>query len=202
MRIADCGLRIANYSVDSYSRGTTAMKRHSFALLALAGAAPLHAQSLLDRSPNMGGTWVPDAGVVQFNFLHRFYVTPRPNSGVINFPTFTLAAGLPAHVGLGMRYATTGAANDANETEIYARWRRQIGPWAISATPAYNITLQSADGEVGMDWTSGARTLLGAGRGMSHAFGADRARAAAAGGAVVRLNSCVAITGDSASILG
>src|SRR2546430_2907061 len=40
--------------------------------------APLGAQSPLDRSPNMGGTWVPDAGVVQFNFLHRFYVTPRP----------------------------------------------------------------------------------------------------------------------------
>jgi len=175
------------------------MKRVSLALLALAGAAPLHAQSLLDRSPNMGGTWVPDAGVVQFNFLHRFYVTPRPNSGVINYPTFTLAVGVPAHVGLGMRYATKGTA--ANETEIYARWRRQIGPWAISATPAYNITLRSADGEVGMDWTSGALTLLGAVRGMSHAFGEDRARAAAAGGAVIRLNNYVAITGDFASLL-
>jgi len=171
-----------------------------FALLALVVAAPLGAQSLLDRSPNMGGTWVPDAGVVQFNFLHRFWVTPRPNSGVINYPTFTLATGLPAHVGLGMRYATKGTA--ANETEVYARLRRQIGPWAIAATPAYNITLRSADGEVGVDWTRGALTLLGAVRGMSHAFGEDRARAAAAGGAVVRLNSYVAITGDFASMLG
>ena len=179
------------------------MTKHAWlALLTLAAAAPLGAQSLLDRSPNMDGTWVPDAGVVQFNFLHRFYVTPRPNSGVINFPTFTLAAGLPAHVGLGMRYATKGAANDANETEIYARWRRQIGPWAISATPAYNITLQSADGEVGVDWTRGPLTLLGAVRGMSQAFGQDRARAAAAGGAVFRLNNYVAITGDFASMLG
>ena len=177
------------------------MTKHAwFALLALVVAAPLGAQSLLDRSPNMGGTWVPDAGVVQFNFLHRFWVTPRPNSGVINYPTFTLATGLPAHVGLGMRYATKGTA--ANETEVYARLRRQIGPWAIAATPAYNITLRSADGEVGVDWTRGALTLLGAVRGMSHAFGEDRARAAAAGGAVVRLNSYVAITGDFASMLG
>jgi len=178
------------------------MKYVWLASLALVAAAPLGAQSLLDRSPNMDGTWVPDAGVVQFNFLHRFYVTPRPNSGVINYPTFTLATGLPAHVGLGMRYATKGTANEANETEIYARWRRQIGPWAISATPAYNITLQSADGEVGIDWTRGALTLLGAVRGMSQAFGQDRARAAAAGGAVVRLNNYVAITGDFASMLG
>src|SRR5213082_4204384 len=106
------------------------MKHVSLAVLVVAVAsatAPLGAQSLLDRSPNMGGTWVPDAGVVQFNFLHRFYVTPRPNSAVINYPTFTLATGLPAHVGLGMRYATKGTANEANETEIYARWRRQIG---------------------------------------------------------------------------
>ena len=179
------------------------MTRHAwFAVLTLVVVAPLGAQSPLDRSPNMGGTWVPDAGVVQFNFLHRFYVTPRPNSGVTNYPTFTLATGLPAHVGLGMRYATKGAANEANETEVYARLRRQIGPWAISATPAYNITLRSADGEVGVDWTRGGLTLLGAVRGMSHAFGEDRARAAAAGGAVVRLNSYVAITGDFASMLG
>src|SRR5438093_13174357 len=109
--------------------GGSVMKRLSLALLVLAAApagTPLAAQSLLYRGPNMGGTWVPDAGVVQFNFLHRFYVTPRPNSGVINYPTFTLAVGVPAHVGLGMRYATKGTA--ANETEIYARWRRSMGP--------------------------------------------------------------------------
>ncbi len=169
--------------------------------LALGATSRLSAQSPpLDRSPNMGGTWVPDAGVVQFNFLHRFYVTPRPNSGVINYPTFTLAVGLPAHVGLGMRYATKGT--DANETEVYARWRRQIGPVAVAATPAYNITLESVDGEVAADWTRGALTLSGAVRGMSQAFGEDRARAAAAGGAVLRLNDYVAITGDFASMLG
>ena len=59
-------------------------------------AAPLSAQSLLFRSPNLAGTWVPEPGVVQFNFLHRFYVSPAPTKSVQNFPTFTVAVGLPA----------------------------------------------------------------------------------------------------------
>ena len=63
-------------------------------------ASPLPAQSLLFRSPNLAGTWVPEAGVVQFNFLHRFYVGGAPTHSVVNFPTFTLAVGLPAHLGL------------------------------------------------------------------------------------------------------
>lgn len=97
------------------------------ALIAL--AAPLSAQSLLFRSPNLAGTWVPDAGVVQFNFLHRFYVSGAPSHSVINFPTFTLAVGLPAHLGIGMRYATHADAttgSGANETEFYLRWRHAL----------------------------------------------------------------------------
>src|SRR5574339_430660 len=69
-------------------------------------AAPLPAQSLLFRSPNLDGTWVPDAGVVQFIFLHRFYVSPPNGKSVTNFPTFTLAVGLPAHTAVGLHYAT------------------------------------------------------------------------------------------------
>src|SRR2546425_9598217 len=55
---------------------------------------PLAAQSLLYRSPNLGGTWTPDGGVVQFNFAHRFYVFPAPSHAVVNYPSFTLAAGI------------------------------------------------------------------------------------------------------------
>ena len=29
---------------------------------------------------NFFGPWVADAGMVQFNFLHRFYVTPGPTA--------------------------------------------------------------------------------------------------------------------------
>src|SRR5437879_9105305 len=87
--------------------GGSVMKRLSLALLVLAAApagTPLAAQSLLYRGPNMGGTWVPDAGVVQFNFLHRFYVTPGPSHSVINYPTFTLAAGFGHGVAVGGRF--------------------------------------------------------------------------------------------------
>src|SRR3989442_7250942 len=108
------------------------MKRVSLALLVLAAppvATLLAAQSLLYRPPNLGGTWVPDGGVVQFNFLHRFYVFPGPSHFVENHPTFTLAAGFGHGMTLGGRFATkslagTGAgAQSSNETEVYARWR-------------------------------------------------------------------------------
>src|SRR6266487_3436895 len=108
------------------------MKRVSLALLVLAAppvATPLRAQSLLYRPPNLGGTWVPDGGVVQFNFLHRFYVFPAPSHFVENHPTFTLAAGVGRSIAFGGRFATksivgTGAgALSSNETELFGRWR-------------------------------------------------------------------------------
>src|SRR2546422_8433724 len=105
------------------------MKRVSLALLALAAAAPLGAQSLLYRGPNLGGTWVPDAAVVQFNFLHRFYVAPGPSHAVVNYPSFTLAAGIAHGIAFGGRFATkslagTGAgAQSSNENEGFVRWR-------------------------------------------------------------------------------
>lgn len=170
-------------------------------------AAPLHAQSLLFRSPNLSGTWVPEAGVVQFNFLHRFYVSGPPSHSVANFPTFTLAVGLPSHLGLGMRYATRSDAlvgSGANETELFLRWRHAFAgarPFSIAVTPAYNTAAKSLDGEVSMDWTTGPVTLLGAVRGMSKAYGVDTARLALAGGAVLRVNSYVGVSGDVASLL-
>src|SRR5262245_6294148 len=170
-------------------------------------ASALDAQSLLFRSPNLAGTWVPEPGVVQFNFLHRFYVSPGPAHAVSNFPTFTLAVGLPTHLALGMRYATHSDAlvgSGANETEVYARWQHQLGgsrPLTLAVTPAYNTAAKSFDGEVGLDWTSGPVTLQGAVRGMSKAYGVDTARLAIAGGAVLRFNSYVGLSGDVASLL-
>lgn len=176
-------------------------------LAALAAAAPLPAQSLLFRPPNLSGTWVPDAGVLQFNFLHRFYVAPAPAHVVVNFPTFTLVVGLPAHLAAGMRYATHSDAttgSGANETELYGRWQHRFGgnrTITLAVTPAYNTAAKSLDGEVSVDWSRGPVTLLGAVRGMSKAYGRDTARLALAGGAVVRINSYVGLSGDVASLL-
>src|SRR5207244_12557397 len=87
--------------------------RVSLALLALAAAAPLRGQSLLYRGPNMGGSWVPDPAVVQFNFLHRFYVAPGPSHAVVNYPSFTLAAGIAHGIAFGGKFATKSLAATA-----------------------------------------------------------------------------------------
>src|SRR5690242_1852802 len=192
------------------SKGGYVMKRVSLALLAIAAAAPLGAQSLMYRGPNLGGTWVPDAGVVQFNFIHRFYAAPAAGSHKItNFPTFTLALGLGHDVAIGTHYGTNSFVVQnpyrPNETELYARWR-VIGAegkegFAVSVTPAYNFAAHSADGELGVDYTVGRLTLSGAARGMSKAFGIDTARAAFAGGVAARLTDYVAVSADIGSFV-
>lgn len=188
------------------------MKIASSAVLALAAVwvAPLGAQSLLYRGPNLGGTWVPDAGVVQFNFVHRFYVADASGAHkVTNFPTFTFALGLGRDLAIGTHYGTNSSVVQnpyrPNETEVYARWR-VVGAegkegLAVSVTPAYNFAAHSADGELGVDYTIGRLTLSGAARGMSKAFGIDTARAAFAGGAVARLTDYIAVSADVGSFV-
>ena len=166
----------------------------------------LGGQLRLDRTPNLSGTWVVDPGVLQFNFLHRFYVFPAAQQhAVANFPTFTFALGLPARVNLGTRYSTHSETPDhGNEIELYGRWRVLGGPTApvaVSVTPAWNAIARSADGELSLDWTHARYTLSGAVRGMTKPFGAKPAKAALAGGAVIRLNNYVAVAGDVASFL-
>src|SRR5882762_4351713 len=141
-----CGVREGDLSNrTSIDREAHFMKRFSFALLALSAAAPLRAQSLLYRPPNLSGTWVPDPGVVQFNFVHRFYVDP--NHFVSNFPTFTLATGVARTVAIGTVFGTKSMAGvgrnagSTNETELFARWRAWGAPEGstglhVSITPA------------------------------------------------------------------
>ena len=187
------------------------MKRVSLALALLAAAAPLQAQSLLYRPPNLGGTWVPDGGVVQFNFVHRFHVFPGPSRNVVNYPTFTLAAGVGHNIDFGLRFGTKSSipssGNSTNESELFARWRVLGGPegkegFAVAVTPAYNKLAKSADGELGVDWTHGPFTLSGAARGMSKPFGASGAKASLGGGVVARLTPYVALSADVGSFVG
>ena len=190
------------------------MRRSSltwFVIAAAAAGSPLGAQSLLYRPPNLGGTWVADAGVVQFNFLHRFYVSPGPQHFVVNYPTFTLAAGLGHQVAFGALFATrsnlvaaTSGSQSTNETELYARWRvygaeGQPG-FAVAVTPAYNFLAKSVDGEVGVDWTQGPLTLHGAARAMSRRLGQSGNSATAfAGGFNARLNQYIGVSADVGS---
>ena len=182
-----------------------------FALLALAAGAPLDAQSLMYRPPDLSGTWVSDGGVVQFNFVHRFHVFPGPTNTVINYPTFTLAAGIGHNIDFGLRFGTRSnipsSGGSSNESEFFARWRVLGGPdgkegFAVAVTPAYNKLAKSADGEVGIDWTRGPFTLSGAARGMSKPLGASRAKASLGGGVVARVTPYVALSADVGSFVG
>ena len=181
------------------------------AVCTLAATSPLRAQSLLYRSPNLSGDWVVDPGVVQFNFLHRFNVSPGPARFFTNFPTFTFATGLGRGLGVAYRFATRaqevpgGSSN--NESELLVRWRFVGGPeggegFAAAITPAYNFKAGSVDGELAADYTRGPVTVQGAVRELGQAFGASRAQTALAGGLVVRLSQYFAVSGDYAKLLG
>ncbi len=170
-------------------------------------AAPAHAQSTLFRPPNLGGTWTPDPGVVQFDFVHRFHVADAAGfHKVTNYPTFTLALGLAQQLAVGVHYGTNShvvaTSYVPNETELYARWRPVGGEgqpgFALSVEPAYNFAAQSVDGEVSAEYTLGRLTLFGAARGMSK-FGLDTARTARvalAVGVEARLSDYIGVSGD------
>ncbi len=180
------------------------------AALSLLAPPALHAQSTLFRPPNLGGSWTPEPGVVQFDFIHRFYVAPDAGGHkVINFPTFTLALGLGHQIAIGTHYGTNSSVVQTpyrpNEIEVYARWRVIGGEgqpgFAISVEPAYNFAARSADGELSLEYTRGRLTLFGAARGMSKAFGLDTARMALAGGLAARLTDYIGISGDVGGFL-
>jgi amicyanin len=189
--------------------------RRSIVCAAFLFAAPLSAQSLLYRSPNLAGTWVAEPNVVQFNFLHRFYVSPSTSSSghfVVNSPTFTLSTGITHRVAIGTWFATKSlvglgrGATSTNETELFARWRAYGGPEGspglhVAVTPAYSLLAKSADGELGVDYTVGALTVEGAARYASKALGVSKGRAAFAGGAVARLSQYFAISADVGSFV-
>lgn len=176
-------------------------------------AGSLAAQSLMYRSPNLAGTWVPDPWVVQFDFIHRFYVAPPPSHSIQNFPTFTLAAGLGGGLAFGAWFGTKSLAGigrgafSTNETEVFARWRFWGGPEGtdglhIAVTPAYDFLAKSMDGEIGADYTRGPLTLEGAGRILSKPLGSSGgARASFGGGAAVRVTRYIALSADVGSFV-
>src|SRR6266550_2024849 len=200
---AECGIEVEGRSYT----GRSVMRRVWLALVLCIAAAPLGAQSLLYRPPNLGGTWVPDPGVVQFNFVHRFHVSEGPVNEVQNYPTFTLATGLGHGLGLGWHFGTNsivgpGRLNN-NESEWFVRWRAHGAEGrdgvSVAVTVAYNELAQSGDGEIGVDYTVGRLTLSGAARGMTHPFREPDAKAALAGGFAARLTDYIALSADIGS---
>lgn len=174
--------------------------------VALGLAHPLLAQSTLERTPNIDGTWTGQSGSLFFNFIHRFISTGSPDRKVINAPTLTLAMGAPGNTLFGFRYATNSQiANEPNEWEFFGRIRPLSqglnAPIDLSLHGGWNYSASSFDGELAVSRAYGRLRLLGAGRVMSNAFDQDRVRYAIAGGAVLRLTPGVALAGDYGTLL-
>ncbi len=192
-------------------RGRIGRAVRLFALLALipVSARPLaaRAQSVLERPPDMGGTWVGSPATLYFNFLHRFEVTPAPARKIINYPTFLLGAGLPGNVLVGAHYATNSVlvTGFPNEWELFARalpiGQDRGAPLDVALTGAYNQPARSWDGELALARTLGPLRLLAAGRGFSSFRRTGETRWAVAGGATLRLQRFIALAGDAATLV-
>ena len=176
-------------------------------LAAAASFGTSSAQSLLDRPPNLDGTWAGTPGTVYFNFLHRFSVSDAPVRKVSNVPTFLLAAAAPGNTLFGFRYATSSqiVSRVPNEWEFFGRInpisQMRGSPIDASLHVGYNQAAESVDGELALARSVGRLRLMGAGRVLSNAFDQGDVRYGVAGGAVLRITPWVSIAGDVATLL-
>ncbi len=170
----------------------------------LAWATPAIGQSLLTRTPNMGGTTVPRPRSSEFTFLHRFELVGEEEQKVLNYPTFVIAVGLPAGLAVGTTYASNSelGAGTPNEWEPWVKLRYGFGErFDVAGTAAYNTATESANGELTGRLRVGPVSLLGAGRAFSSAYGSDDAEAALAAGFLLHLTPRLAVGGDVADIV-
>ncbi len=172
------------------------------ALLLSAAAPCVRAQAVVDRTPNLDDGWTVRPGIVQFNFLHRFEVSPPPSRKVTSFPNFHLATGLPLDVNLQLDYATNSTVFTGIPNEYQLALRRPIlrqtrgNPLDLTLSAGYNFAPQSADGEISLARWVGPVRLLGAVRGFSSGYDVQRSLWGAGTGVVVRVTKWLSLTGD------
>jgi plastocyanin len=164
------------------------------------------AQTVLDRTPNLAGAWVGPPGVLHFNFLHRFSISPAPERKVSSTPTFLLAAGLPARTLLGVHYATNSELSPRypNEWELFGRYApldQELGaPLDASAQVGYNLAAEGLDAEASVARREGPVRLLAALRLLAEPGEDGGSDVALAGGVAIRLTRGIALSGDVASL--
>ncbi len=169
--------------------------------------APTTAQSVMERTPNLSGGWVPQAHALQFNFLHRFQVGDAPARKVTNWPTFLMAYGLSSRAMVSLNYASNSdvALGKPNEWELMGRLAplstRKGDPIDLSVSAAFNEGNESVDGEVAVVVPLGRLRLLGTARVFSSPYAEDDGRIALGGGANLRLGEYVALSADLVSLL-
>lgn len=175
-------------------------------ILALAGwAGGAEAQSVLDRSPNLHGTWGLRAGHASFAFAHRFELL---NGGdqLINVPTLTLALGLPWGLTAGLAYTSNSEIVarqvGSNETEYWLKRGLTLAPGtAVAGIIAYNGLAESVDGAMSLRAERGRLALMGEARAFSDIFGTGEPGFAAALGAIARVTPYLGISADAGRVL-
>ncbi|MGH7549666.1 MAG: cupredoxin domain-containing protein [Gemmatimonadota bacterium] len=170
----------------------------------LTGSTPAIGQSLLTRTPNMGGTTVPRPRSSEFTFLHRFELVGEDEKKVLNYPTFVLAVGLPAGLALGTTYASNSelGAGTPNEWEPWIKLRHAFGErFDLAGTAAYNTATESTNGELTGRLRLGPVSLLGVARAFSSAYGANDPEAALGAGLLLHVTPRLAVGGDIARIV-
>jgi plastocyanin len=171
-------------------------------LAAWGTAAPVAAQSLLDRPPNVSADWIAPSGTVQFNFLHRFVRSDAPERKITSFPTFVIGAGLPHRTQLGFLYATNSTLSPRypNEWEFYGRWlplSQDAGaPVDLGGQVGYNLAARGLDGEISIARAVGKVRVIGVGRLLDDPAENGKVDVALGGGLVFRLHRYVALAGD------
>jgi plastocyanin len=172
--------------------------------LVLLAAAPVGAQSTVDRTPNLDDGWTAPTGVIQFNFLHRFEVSPPPSRKITSFPNFRLATGLPYGFDVHVDYATNSTVFTGIPNEYQLALRRSLfhqargAPLDLTLTGAYAFAPQSVDGELSLArrFAGGRVRLLGALRGMTSGYDVQESLWGAGAGAVIRITSWLSLAGD------
>ena len=168
----------------------------------LTAAAPLAAQSLLERPPNVSGEWIAPRGTVQFNFLHRFVRSEAPERKITNFPTFVIGVGLPKHTQVGFLYSTNSTLSPRypNEWEFYGRWlplsQEGGAPFDLGGQLGYNLAGKGLDGEISVARAVGLVRLIGVTRLLDDPSQSGHVDVALGGGLVLRLQRYIALAGD------
>ena len=175
---------------------------------ALLAAAPLAAQSTLERTPNVTGGWIDLPWQLHLTTPTRF-AGSREGEGTAVLPSLSATLGLPASALAGITFAPRSGVlpGGGDEWEVFGRYlsfdRRHGLPFDITGQVGYNLDAGSLDTEIGISRRLGAVRLLGAFRGMTDAYDEGTGYALAAGAVLNPLprSLAVALTGDVATRL-
>lgn len=171
-------------------------------VLMTSGAA---GQSVLERSPNVHGVWGLPSGNMAFVFSHRFEVLAGGDE-LFSVPMFTLAAGLPAGLTLGLDFTTFSEAIPAeltgNEAQYWLKRPFRFGD-VVQAAPlvAYNSAAESFDGALDFRVALGRVDVFAEGRGHTDLFGQGEGGMSGTIGAALNVNRYLAVTGDYGGVL-